>query len=255
MSNRFTKYIAENWKRTQMCIKVLLIGAFVLALLAPLNYLNLYFHINSGGLTPSGEVCCWTFLGLSGVLLFFHFFAVACLILSFSRAPRITNFIFSIIGAVLIYAIGSMSYGDKISQSFGQQKEGFFRYYAHNILSIENLKKFSKEMTLLSTKSDFIFTELSVKDLSDANCFDSKSYHYMFDPDFDFNKNLLDLKPSQINKDTVLLFQSKNDSGPFSGPNDISAEWHYSKGSLIVFGDGHIEFVKKENFKTLRWQP
>jgi hypothetical protein len=248
---RFTKYLAENWKRTRMCVKILFIGAFVLVLLAPLNYLNLYLHINSGGLTPSGEVCCWTFFGFWGILFCFHFFAVICLILSFSRAPRITNFIFSITGAILIYSIGSMCFGDKVSHFFGQPKEDLLRYYAHNIQAIENLKEFSKQLT----KSDFTFTEQSVKDLSDLKSFGNERYHYIFDPDFDFNKNLLGFKPDQINKDTVLLFQSKNDSSPFSGADDISAEWHYGKGSLIVFGDGRIEFVKKESFKNLRWQP
>jgi hypothetical protein len=255
MISSFTKFLAENFKRTHRWVKILFGGIVVLALLVPLNYINLYFHINSGGLKPSGEVCFYIYFGFWGITFLFYIFTAICIILSFFKTPRITNLILSIVGAMFIYSLDSMCVGDKMSHFFGQPKEeDIARYYAHNVQAINNLREVSKKITLLDTKNDFIFTEQSIRGLSDSNYL-SERYHCIFDPDFDFYKNLLGLKPSQINKNTVLLFQSKNDKSPLADANDISAEWHYYLGSLIVFGDGRIEFVKKENFKNLRWQP
>jgi len=251
----FTKYLAENWKRTQICIKVLFIGIFASALLAILNYLNLYLYINSGGLHFPSGIGCNIYIGCLGILLCLYLLAAICLIFSFFKAPRITNLILSVIGAILVFSIHYMCSVPRISGFFGQPDKDIMRYYAHNEEAIEKLNEFGQKIRLLNTDEKFIFTEQSVKDLSDSNHLSNERYHYIFDPDFDFNKNLLGFKPDQINKDAVLLFQSKNDSSQFSGADDISAEWHYDRGSLIVFGDGRIEFVKKENFKNLRWQP
>jgi hypothetical protein len=74
--------------------------------------------------------------------------------------------------------------------------------------------------------------------------------------DFVLNSKLLDKKLSQIPDNIVVIFECDVPRGNVvGGPNDISTWWHYGKGSLIVFGDGRVEFVKKENFKDLRWQP
>jgi len=158
--------------------------------------------------------------------------------------------------AHLIIGIGIKGNLTAIGIKYGQPDKDIWRYYCYNEETLQRLQEFGKKIRLFKTDEKFTFSEQSVKNLSDLNSFDNERYHYVFSyPDFDFNKNLLGLKPSQISPDVVMLFQSKNDNSPFSGPNDISAEWHYGRGSLMVFGNGRVEFVKKENFKNLRWQP
>lgn len=55
--------------------------------------------------------------------------------------------------------------------------------------------------------------------------------------------------------DTVLLFEISGGWNQFGGPELLNAENHCGEGCNILFNDLHVEFVKKQEFENLRWDP
>ena len=251
--NRFFAFFKTTWRQTRLCVKSFLVAVFILVLLAVMHYVTLYLYISSGGLNFFvRDIAPWLYLGVSGLLLCLYFWALICLIISVINIKKPANIVFAVLGTILLFVINCLH--PAVSVFFGQPDKDIMRYYAHNMHTIEKLNEFSQKIQSLSTDENFTFTKQSIKDLSETRPYDDKKYVFYY-PDFDFNRNLLDLKPGKIHTDVVLLFQSENDRSLFSDYNNISAEWHYDRGSLIVFGDGRLEFIKKENFKNLRWKP
>jgi prepilin-type processing-associated H-X9-DG protein len=52
----------------------------------------------------------------------------------------------------------------------------------------------------------------------------------------------------------VLVCETKYGWNQLADPNLLTAENHMNKGSNILFNDGHVEFIKKKNFKNLIWK-
>jgi prepilin-type processing-associated H-X9-DG protein len=50
----------------------------------------------------------------------------------------------------------------------------------------------------------------------------------------------------------VLLFETNGGWNKFGGPEILTTENHYGKGSNILFNDGHVRFVSHE-FDKLKW--
>ncbi len=69
------------------------------------------------------------------------------------------------------------------------------------------------------------------------------------------NKNLQSTKFEDIPADIVLLFECNLTKNPTGGPELLTSENHKNKGSNIVFGDLHVEFIRTEHFENLRWKP
>jgi len=69
------------------------------------------------------------------------------------------------------------------------------------------------------------------------------------------NSNLAGARLADIPNDVVLFFETKPDKNPIGNRELITAEHHYGKGCIVLFGDLHIEFVKVEDFNNLRWVP
>ncbi len=83
------------------------------------------------------------------------------------------------------------------------------------------------------------------------------------------NKYLSGYK-GKLPNDVVVLFESKNDEWNQSGGPELmatdyhlGASWKYqltfgrsggNKGCLIIFGDGHCDYVTPDDFDKLRWQ-
>jgi prepilin-type processing-associated H-X9-DG protein len=62
-------------------------------------------------------------------------------------------------------------------------------------------------------------------------------------------KKLADLEP-----DLVLLFESKPGWNMAGGPEILTMEYHYEgKGCNILFVDGHVKLVGKEEISKLKW--
>lgn len=70
------------------------------------------------------------------------------------------------------------------------------------------------------------------------------------------NKNVIGLERSQLPEDIVLLFET--DDGLWNqvgGKELLSTKNHKGGGCNILFADMRVEFVSKEDFHTLRWEP
>jgi hypothetical protein len=253
--NRFFAFFITIWTQTRFCVKSFLFAVLVLALVAVMRYVTLYLYISSGGLNVFASNTVVEFdLGYSFLAPCLFFWALICLIVSVVNIRKPTNIVLSILGSILVLAMTYLDYVPIVRGYFGQSDRAIMRYYAHTSVTIEILKEFSENLNILRTDENFTFTEQFIKDLSEKKSHWGTDYVYYF-LNFDFNKNLLGLKLSEIPHDVVVLFQSGNDESRFSDSNNISAKWHYDRGSLIVFGDGRLVFVKKENFDNLRWKP
>jgi prepilin-type processing-associated H-X9-DG protein len=54
--------------------------------------------------------------------------------------------------------------------------------------------------------------------------------------------------------DMVLLFESRAGWNQSGGPELLAPENHGDKGCNILFNDGHVDFVKKEELGKLKWR-
>lgn len=260
--NLFFAFLKNIRQQTRLCVKSFLVAAFILALLAMIYYVALYLYISSGGLgfVVGGLIGIWLYsgLGIVGLSLCLYSWALICLIVSVINIKKPTNIVFTILGTILVFTIHYLCTMPTVSRIFGQPDKDIMRYYARSMNAIEKLNEFSQEIQSLSTDEKYTFTEQSINELSEKLFpYGKRDYiNYIFySPCFDFNKNLLGLKPSEIHTEVVMLFESENNESSFSDSNNISANWHLDRGSLIIFSDGQLEFIKKENFKNLHWKP
>jgi hypothetical protein len=69
------------------------------------------------------------------------------------------------------------------------------------------------------------------------------------------NKNLIGMKHSEISGDVVVFFETDGGWNQVGGPELLGTQNHNGKGSSIMFGDRRVDFVRKEDFPTLRWEP
>ena len=70
-----------------------------------------------------------------------------------------------------------------------------------------------------------------------------------------FNINVNGMNLSQIPPDVVLVFESTPGSNQVGGLELLTTEHHEGEGCNVVFADSHVEFIKKEDLDTLRWEP
>ena len=68
------------------------------------------------------------------------------------------------------------------------------------------------------------------------------------------NKNITGLKISDINPNTVLIFDAKDAKNATGGSENINIEKFDGKGANIVFVDGNIKFITAEELMSLRWE-
>ena len=53
--------------------------------------------------------------------------------------------------------------------------------------------------------------------------------------------------------DMVLLFETRGGWNMVGGPEDLTTEHHGGEGCNVAFCDGHVEFVRREELKNLKW--
>jgi prepilin-type processing-associated H-X9-DG protein len=70
-----------------------------------------------------------------------------------------------------------------------------------------------------------------------------------------FNINLSGVNPADVPPDTVLLFETTAGVNPVGGAEILNTERHQNEGCNVLFADGHVKFVKKEELETLKWKP
>ncbi|MGA2915375.1 MAG: DUF4190 domain-containing protein [Sedimentisphaerales bacterium] len=67
------------------------------------------------------------------------------------------------------------------------------------------------------------------------------------------NINVAGKRASEVPPDTVLLFETKAGVNPAGGPEILSTDNHQGDGCNILFADGHVKYLRKEELSTLRW--
>jgi prepilin-type processing-associated H-X9-DG protein len=92
-------------------------------------------------------------------------------------------------------------------------------------------------------------------DLSPKNFVCKTSFAADGQSSYAFNKNLIGRKLSEINPNTVMIFETHPGWNQVGGPEILSIQNHEGKGCNILFADGHVEFVITDSIPKLRWEP
>jgi len=255
MGNRFTEYMGSVWSEARLCIKILVVSVAIFVLLQIAEVVSLYISVYSGGLeTISGIIFLWCFWG--SIILFFPLLILIpiCAIIALINLDELANISLTIIAVII--AIASFS-GRSYLRFNIKLKPGpdTTRCVSYNMCRVDRLKQLAIKLNQSKNDKDLVFIQHWPDKFLKLNSTDTMLF--LKNGHFVLNSNLLDKKISQLSDNVVVIFESNipYKKANIGGPNDISTWWHYGLGSLIVFGDGRIEFVKKENFKNLRWQP
>jgi hypothetical protein len=252
VENRLTEHIGSPKRRTCLSVKILIVTVVLFVLLQTTVVISLYINVNSGGLeTVSGKIFIYWFFGLMAFLLLFIILIPMCFIESLTKIDNPINILLTIVAvAIAVASFKGVFYLGSIKIKVGSGPD-LPRCVAHNMARGKGLKELGLKLDLLKNAKDFVFTEQFLEPNS------TYPIYALSKGKFVLNSNLLDKKPSQLSDNVVVIFESTipRDEGYIGGPNDISTWWHYGRGSLMVFGDGRVEFVKTEDFNNLRWKP
>jgi prepilin-type processing-associated H-X9-DG protein len=67
------------------------------------------------------------------------------------------------------------------------------------------------------------------------------------------NKNLENVDRKSAPPDMVLVFESSPGWNQYGGPELLTTDNHKGDGCYVLFVDGHIEFIEKQNLDELKW--
>lgn len=70
-----------------------------------------------------------------------------------------------------------------------------------------------------------------------------------------FNINVAGKKPSEVPPFTVLFFETYPAKNPVGGPELAAPAKHHGYGSMVLYANGRVQFIKKEDLPKLRWEP
>jgi len=73
--------------------------------------------------------------------------------------------------------------------------------------------------------------------------------------DYAFNDRLGGLDQSQINPQTVMIFESDGGWNAHGGPASVASNRHHRNITVVAFADGHVEIVPVARLPLLRWNP
>jgi hypothetical protein len=251
MENGFNKYIGSIWRQISLCVKILVISVVLFALALSIKIISFYINLNSGGMNFTSAIIFNICIPISG--LFFLLIIILtpiCFIESLIKIRNPINITLTILTIIIIVSLSEFNtyLWNKIKSSPGPDSS---RGLGINISRGRELKELGKKFDWLKNDKDFTFTEqfLEPNEIIDILTIPKGKVV--------LNSNLLNKKPSEISDNVVVIFESTvpHDKGNIGGPNDISTWWHYGRGSLMVFGDSRVEFVKVEDFNNLRWKP
>ena len=252
MGNGFTKYIGSVWRKLSLCVKILVVSVVLFVLVQSAEVISLYTNVNSGGLESiSGEIFFWGFLGLMAFLLLFLILIPAAFIVSLIKISEPINILLTVISIVIAVAsFGVRGYLRNELIKLNPEPDSW-RCVAYNTARGKGLRELGLILGRLKNDKDFSFNENFIEQNLPGYRLSLKNSHFVL------NSNLLNKKPSEISDNVVVIFESTvlREKDYIGGPNDISTWWHYGRGSLMVFGDGRVEFVRAEDFNHLRWKP
>jgi len=243
---------------------IAVICSFVALILSVVEVIACYFSLNSGGLNEAaGTIWIYLMFIVGFIVLISAVFILASFIVSLFQKPRLLNFLTTILAILLLVSAVI------VELVVNRTKIEPARYVAYSMMWHENLDWFVQAFRKYSQEHE---GQLPPGDnWCDAliKLYPEEPNHYGFSRlerynRFAFNENLSEMSLPDIPQDVVLLFEAKIDydnretkkgRNPFGGKNLITAENHYGKGCVILFGDLHYTFVKAEDFNNLHWQP
>jgi hypothetical protein len=251
VGNRVTEYVGSVWQRVCLCVKILIVTVVLFVLLQAIELVSLYINVNSGGLeTTSGKIFLETFGGFIGFFLLLPILILICFIISLIKIDEPINILLTVSSVVIAVAsFFNVRFYIRDDVLKFKPEPDTSRCVVHNMSRGDAFRKFGLKLNQLKSDKDLVFThhwlEQNLTGITPA----------FTNGKFVLNSNLMNKKLSQIADDTVVTFESNipYDKDNIGGPNDISTWWHYGRGSLMVFGDGHVEFVKTEDFNNLHW--
>jgi hypothetical protein len=253
VGNRFVEYIGSVWREIRLCVKILIAVVVISVFLQAAEIVSLYINVNSGGLeSTSRAIFLFCFYGLLPFFLIFIILVPLCFIVALINIDEPINIFLTVVAVVIAVASFEGRFYIRDDKLKFKPEPDSTRCVVHNMARGKGLKELGLKLDLLKNAKDFVFTEQFLEPNS--------TYHIyaLTKGTFVLNSNLLDKKPSQLSNDVVAIFESNispRDNIYIGGPNDISTWWHYGRGSLMVFGDGRVEFIKTEDFNNLRWKP
>ncbi|MFZ9023702.1 MAG: hypothetical protein ACO3BO_03040, partial [Anaerohalosphaeraceae bacterium] len=68
------------------------------------------------------------------------------------------------------------------------------------------------------------------------------------------NSEVLKFKPDDLPSNIVVLFESIPGGCQTGGSDLLTTKNHQNRGCVVVFGDGHVEFVLKDKIEKLKWK-
>lgn len=73
--------------------------------------------------------------------------------------------------------------------------------------------------------------------------------------DYAFNAKLGGLKQSNVNPQTVMLFESDGGWDANGGPETMISRPRYGNRMVVAFADGSVQIINRSQVQTLRWDP
>ena len=144
---------------------------------------------------------------------------------------------------VAIYCIFSLSYSELIKS---------FRY--------ENLRGLATALAVYrNDNNDMLpdFNQWCDKIIAEVDC-SPKMFMGIIDSQegvcgYALNRNLEGIKFSELSDKVVFIFEAKGPWNLSGGPELTKQSKH--KDIAVIFVDGFVDFVKKEDVDTLKWKP
>jgi hypothetical protein len=241
--------------KIRLLTKISLLLSIIFFILMMADAVAFHFYINSGGLNEfCGDVWFYLFLP-SFLFVVIVLFAIICVIISVFKTPKSVNFITSVISLMIVLSTGLIPH-------FIRHHDPL-RYWAHNKIDLRTLNwisktipKFAKDHEGKLPPADKWYKNLiEYAEISADPNINNPSLRSKVQQRFALNLGVAGMPLSEIDHNTVLVFESNFPENLVGGYKNITAGYHSDKGCVILFADMHIKFVRAEDFNNLRWKP
>lgn len=239
---------------------------FALAALAAslVKSLVFFLYVNSGGLNRIADRM-WPLV--FGIYPLTWLIAIALVISSLVMIPfsehKRKRLILTVLGLFLIMCSWSIDSYTTFGFSWDRTRTDDLRYIAHNMLAREviyslrdGIPEYCREhQGHLPPQQNWYDSLTSVEpnvssDLRPYAIARLKDSHR-----FAYNKHVAGASLKDLGDDVVLIFEAEQSDSQVGARELISAKHHYGRGSLVLFADMHVEFVKVRDFDKLQWKP
>jgi phosphate starvation-inducible membrane PsiE len=245
---------SSNKPKVRLSIKISLALSIIILILILTEAVAFYIYFESGGLnTTWGNILAILFPSCFSIP-FIGLFAIICIIISTFKKPIDVNFTISVASLVIALIAG-------FSQNFINCQEPL-RYWAHYTIDFKTLKLISEILPQYAKDHEGRLPLAenwyeSLLDYADNSMDPNIKYspRSTYQRRFALNLGVVGMPLSEIDHNTVLVFEANCPKGLVGGPESITAGCHSGKGSVILFADKHIAFVRAEDFNNLRWKP